>query len=146
MKGGRNGLFSTFKQLKNKRFFFHDAHIGNGCASKTSWHFTCIPQRIAGPLEGQEHAPTETSRPLSIGPDPCGRFSRFHLSLDLGPTVLGHTYIPRLQSEGPIGTRFAPYTSLKKAPFRPAPFGFTPFSLIFFVKIETRILKPVLGY
>ena len=29
-------------------------------------------QRIAGTLVGQDHAPTETSRPLSTGPDPCG--------------------------------------------------------------------------
>ena len=35
-----------------------------------SWHFTrAFPQRIAGTLVGQEHAPTETSRPLSTGPD-----------------------------------------------------------------------------
>ena len=31
----------------------------------------------------------------------------YGLSLALGPTVLGHTYIPRLQSEGPVVTRFA---------------------------------------
>ena len=72
-----------------------------------------FPQCIAGTLVGQEHAPTETSRPLSTGPHPCGRLQSFgaarpllRLSLALGPTV-GHTYIPRLQSEGPIGTRFA---------------------------------------
>ena len=58
---------------------------------------------------GQEHAPTETSRPLSAGPLPLWSFAKFgaarpllRLSLALGPTVLGHTYIPRLQSEGPI--------------------------------------------
>ena len=63
---------------------------------------------------GQEHAPTKTSRPLSTGPHPCGRLRSFgaarplrRLLLALGPTVLGHTYIPRLLSEGPIGTRFA---------------------------------------
>ena len=62
----------------------------------------------------QEHAPTETSRPLSTGPHPCGHLQSFgaarpllRLSLALGSTVLGHPYIPRLQSEGPIGTRFA---------------------------------------
>ena len=56
----------------------------------------------------------ETSRSLSTGPHPCGRLQSFgaarpllRLSLALGPTVLGHTYIPRLQSEGPSGTRFA---------------------------------------
>ena len=66
-----------------------------------------VHQRIAGTLVGQEHAPTETSRPLSTGADPCGRLQSFgavrpllRLSLGLGPTVLGHTYIPRLQSEG----------------------------------------------
>ena len=70
--------------------------------------------RIAGTLVGQEHAPTETSRHLSTGPEPCGRLQSFgaarpllRLSMGSGPTVLGHTYIPRLQSEGPIGTRFA---------------------------------------
>ena len=73
-----------------------------------------FPQRIAGTLVGQEHAPTETSRPLSTGSHPCGRLQSFgaarpllRLSLALGPTVLGHTHTPRLQSEGPIGTRFA---------------------------------------
>ena len=73
-----------------------------------------FPQRIAGTLVGQEHAPTETSRPLSTGPHPCGPLQSFgaarpllRLSLALGPTVLGHTYVPRLQSEGPDGTRFA---------------------------------------
>ena len=73
-----------------------------------------FPQRIPGTLVGQEHAPTETSRPLSTGPHSCGRLQSFgaarpllRLSLALGPTVLGHTYIPRLQSEGPIGTRIA---------------------------------------
>ena len=72
-----------------------------------------FPQRIEGTLVGQEHAPTETSRPLSSGPHSCGRLQSFgaarpllRLSLALGPTVLGHTYIPRLQSEGTIGTRF----------------------------------------
>ena len=53
-----------------------------------------FPQRIAGTLVGQEHAATETSRPLSIGPHPCGRLQSFgaarpllRLSLALGPTV-----------------------------------------------------------
>ena len=71
-------------------------------------------QRIAGTLVGQEHAPTETSRPLSTGPDPCGSLQSFgaarpllRLSLVLGPTVLAHTYNPRTHSEGLIGTRFA---------------------------------------
>ena len=57
-----------------------------------------FPQRIAGTLVGQEHAPTETSRPLSTGPHTCGRLQSFaaarplpRLSLALGPTVLGHT-------------------------------------------------------
>ena len=49
-------------------------------------HVLAFPQRIA--------------RPLPTGPDPCGR-------IGFGPAVLGHAYIPRLQSEGPIGTRFA---------------------------------------
>ena len=73
-----------------------------------------FPQRIAGTLVGQQHAPTETSRPLSTGPDLCGRLHSFgaarlllRFSLGLGPTVLGHTYVPRLALEGPIGTRFA---------------------------------------
>ena len=94
-----------------------------------------IPQRIAGTLVGQEHAPTETSRPLSTGPDPCGRLQSFgaarpllRLSLAFGPTVLGHTYIPRLESEGPFGTRFA--MGLNRNPLqlrigvRPIPFFF----------------------
>ena len=34
-------------------------------------------QRIEGTLVGQEHAPTETSRPLSTGPDTCGRLQSF---------------------------------------------------------------------
>ena len=43
--------------------------------SKQGWHAWgfSFHQRIAGTLVGQEHAPTETSRPLSTGPDPCGR-------------------------------------------------------------------------
>ena len=36
-----------------------------------------FPQRIAGTLVGQEPAPTQTSRPLSTGPDPCGRLQSF---------------------------------------------------------------------
>ena len=105
--------FSTFKRLKNKRFFMMhtSAMVPPYGPAGTSRAF---PQRIAGTLVGQEHAPTETSRPMSTGPHLCGRLQSFgaarpllRLSLALGPTVLGHTYIPRLQSEGPIGTRFA---------------------------------------
>ena len=36
-----------------------------------------LHQRIARTLVGQEHAPIETSRPLSTGPDPCGRLQSF---------------------------------------------------------------------
>ena len=50
-------------------------------------------------LVGLEHAPTETSRPLSPRRDYCGRLQSFgaarpwlRLSLGLGPTVLGHTH------------------------------------------------------
>ena len=62
---------------------------------------------------GQEHAPTETSRPVHW-PRPLWSFAKFlgrptvccasHWVLE--PTVLGHTYIPRLQSEGLMGTLF----------------------------------------
>ena len=59
------------------------------------------------PFVGQERAPTETSRPLSTSPDPCGRLQSFgaarpvlRLSLALGPTVLGHTYIPLSVCDG----------------------------------------------
>ena len=44
--------------------------------------------------------------PCPLAPHPCGRLQSFgtartllRLSLALGPMVLGHTYIPRLQSE-----------------------------------------------
>ena len=36
-----------------------------------------FPQRIAGTLVGQEHAPTETSRPLSTGPHTLWSFAKF---------------------------------------------------------------------
>ena len=41
MKGARNGLFFDILTIK-KQTFFHDAHIGNGSALWTSWHFTCV--------------------------------------------------------------------------------------------------------
>ena len=112
MKGARNGLFFDM-QTTNKRFFMMhiSAMVPPYGPAGTSGAF---PQRITGTLVGQEHAPTETSRPLSPGPDPCGRLQSFEaarpwlrLTLGLGRTVLGHTYIPRLQSEGNIDKRFA---------------------------------------
>ena len=73
--------FSTFKRLKNKRFFMMhtSAMVPPYGPAGTSRAF---PQRIAGTLVGQEHAPTETSRPLSNGLHPCGRLQSF------GPPVL----------------------------------------------------------
>ena len=69
-----------------------------------------FPKLIARTLVGQERAPTETSRPLSLGADPHGRLQSFRaarpwlrLSFGFGPTVLSHIFIPRLQS----GIRFA---------------------------------------
>ena len=74
-----------------------------------SWHFTSVSPTHRRTLVGQEHAPSETSRPLSTGPDPCGRWPSFaaarpllRFSLGFGPTMLGHTYIPQLQSEGAL--------------------------------------------
>ena len=102
MKGARNGLFLDM-QTTNKRFFMMHTSVvvppyGPAGTSRA------FPQRITGTLVGQEHAPTETSRPLSPGPDPCGRLQSFEaarpwlrLTLGFWPTVLGHTYIPRLQ-------------------------------------------------
>ena len=143
-----------------------------------------FPQRIAGTLVGQEHAPTETSRPLSTGPHPsfatpligfgahgarpsvCGGF---HVFLVLGQffrivvimrlrilatiaidplfeiirtklainsctsprSHFGTSSVPPPTTMGadPASTFFgvkSPYTSSKRAPFRPVPFGFTP--------------------
>ena len=41
-KGPRNGLFFDIETIEKKQTFFHDAHIGNGSALWTSWHFTCV--------------------------------------------------------------------------------------------------------
>ena len=96
MNGARNGLFFDIETIKQQTFF-HDAHIDNGSALWTSWHFTCV-------------SPTHRRNPR--GPGTCGRLQSFgaarpllRLSSGLGPSVLGHTYIPRLQSGGPIGTQ-----------------------------------------
>ena len=95
------GCFSTLKRLK-KTNVFHGAHIGYGSALWASWHFTCV-------------SPSNRTNPC--GPVTCAHWCiqtpvRGHLqsfgtacfwlcvSLGWGPTVLGHTYIPRLQSEG----------------------------------------------
>ena len=43
-----------------------------------------FPQRSARTLVGQEHAATETSRPMCHGPDPCGRLQRLHPSVTVG--------------------------------------------------------------
>ena len=77
--------------------------------------FTSIFERVARAGSSNEsHKPVwaRNMRPLTL-PEPCGRLQSFggarpwlRLSLGLGPTVLGHTHIPRLQSEGPIGTLF----------------------------------------
>ena len=96
--------FSTLKRLKNKRCFtIHMSAIVppyGPAGTSRAFH-----QRIAGTLVGQEHAPTETSRPLSTGPDPCGSLQSFgaarpllRLSLGLGPTVLR----PHIQPAGHI--------------------------------------------
>ena len=77
MQGSRSGLFSSFKQKKNKRTFFTmriSVMVPPCGPADTSRAFR---QRIARPLLGQEHAPTETSRPLSPGLDPCGRLQCF---------------------------------------------------------------------
>ena len=73
--------FRHLNDSKNKRFFMmHTSAMVPPCGpASTSRAF---PQRIAGTLVAQEHAPTETSRPLSTGPDPCGRLQSF------GPPVL----------------------------------------------------------
>ena len=59
------------------------------------------------PFVGQEHAPTETSRPLSTGPNPCVvcNFSEPPVLCCAshwlwGPRVLGHTYIPLSVCDG----------------------------------------------
>ena len=73
----------------------------------------CLPQRIARTLVGQEHAPTETSRPCSLAQTPYGRLQSFGAARPwLRPTWFGahgsaHTCIPRKQSEDRVGTRFA---------------------------------------
>ena len=100
-------LFSTFKRLI-KQTFFHDAHTSamvppHGPAGTSR----AFPQRIAGTLVGQEHASTETSRPLSTGPDPCGRLQSF------GPPVLcyaSHWVLgPRCSATHPAVTVAGPY-------------------------------------
>ena len=100
--------FSTLKRLRNKRFFMmHTSALVPLYGPAGT--FSAFPQRIAGTFVGQEHAPTETSRLLSTGPQTCCRLQSFgtsrpllRLSLALGPTMLGHTYIPRLQSGGAL--------------------------------------------
>ena len=76
MKGPAMDCFSTFKRFENERLFMvHTwAMVPLYRPAGTSRAF---PQRIAGTIVGQEHAPTETSRPLSTGPDPCGRLQSF---------------------------------------------------------------------
>ena len=80
--------FSTFKQLKNKRFFMMhtSAKVPPYGPAGTSRAF---PQRIAGTLVGQEHAPTETSRPLSTGPHPCGRLQSFGAARPFATALIG---------------------------------------------------------
>ena len=113
MKRARNGLFFSICKP------FEKTNVFSRCTYRLWFRYVRqLALHVRFPNEshvGQEHAPTETSRPLSLGPDPsCGRLQSFgaarpllRLSLGLGPTVLGHSYIPRLQSEGLIGTRFA---------------------------------------
>ena len=71
---------------------------------------------------GQEHAPTETSRPLSTGPHPCGRLQSFGAARpakfrglpSFATPLIGfgahgarpHIH-PTVTVGGPIGTRFA---------------------------------------
>ena len=70
-----------------------------------------FPQRIAGTLVGQEHAP---SRLLSTGPHPCGRLQSFGAARPLPTLLIGfgahgarpHIH-PAVTVGGPIGTRFA---------------------------------------
>ena len=90
------------------------SNVFSRCTHRQWFRLMSQPTTKRTNLAGQEHAATETSRPLSPGPDPCGRLQSLgaarpllRLSLGLLPTVLGHTYIHRLQSEGLIGTRFA---------------------------------------
>ena len=108
MKGGPQWVVcSTLKRLRNKSFFtMHISALVPPCGPAGTSR--ACPQQIARTLVGQEHAPTP-------GPDPCGRLQSFwaarpwlRFSLGLGRTVLGHTYIPRLQSEAllALGSRW----------------------------------------
>ena len=111
-EGGPQWLFSTFKRfLKKKQTFFHDAHIGYGSVVWASWHFTHEPFE---PLWARNMRPLRLPEPCHLaqtlvvvckasGPPVLGYASDWVL----GPTVLGHTCIPRSQLEGLVGTRFA---------------------------------------
>ena len=63
-------------------------------------------QRIEGTLVGQEHAPTETSRPLSTGPDTCGRLQSFGAARPLLRLSFGfgaHGARPHMHSTFTVG-------------------------------------------
>ena len=69
MKGARNGLFF------NVFFMMHTSAMVPPCGpAGTSRAFR---QRIAGTLVGQEHVPTETSRPPVHWPTPLWSFAKF---------------------------------------------------------------------
>ena len=81
--------FSTFQPFfflkKNKRCFIWFRFM-----DQLALHVRFL-NASQEPFVGQEHSPTETSRPLSTGPDPCGRLQSFgaarpllRLSLGLG--------------------------------------------------------------
>ena len=92
MKEARNGLFVDIQNFFKKTSFFTmhiPAVVPLYGPARTSRAF---PHQIARTLVGQEHAPTGTSRPLSPGPDPYGRWQSFgaarpwlRLSWGLGP-------------------------------------------------------------
>ena len=80
------GCFST--RLKDKRFF--TMHISVMVPSfGPAGTSRAFPQRIAGTLVGQEHAPTETSRPLSPGPRPLWSFAKFRGRPSLATPLIG---------------------------------------------------------
>ena len=89
MKGARNGLFfDILNDSENERFFMMhtSAMVPPFGPAGTSRAF---PQRIAGTLVGQEHAPTETSRPLSTGPHPLWSFAKFRGRSSFATPLIG---------------------------------------------------------
>ena len=113
MKGARNGLFFDIQTIK-KQMFFHDAHIGNGSALWTCWHFTCVSSmHRRNPCGPGTCAHWDFQTPVHW-PTPLSSFAKFRGRPSFATPLIGfgaHGARPHIHPEvtvgGPMGTRFA---------------------------------------